>query len=304
LGFIVEVRRNNLTISSSFPWKLGIVLFMAYPSLQKSEDDLERALRFLTLDSFFDRFEVGKISENGWKLFEKYAYGRSIARAFQPDVLSGMNISAADESKRREAVDYVKSEIDRWVRRGVKEFAICSGPREPNLEKCVGNLKKSIGEIAEYAAKYGATIYLETFDVDKDRCLIVGRIDEAANLVREMRESYRNLFLMWDQSHAPLLGESQESLRKHADILGAIHVGCAMQTSEGLRDWHPVYHTIGALNDEIDLSNLLKVLLEMRYSGPVSVEIKPQEGQTPEEIINSAKGAIYTAYSIMLKDLI
>lgn len=304
MGFIVEIKKDGLTLNSKFPWSLGIVLFMVYPSLQKSEDDLERALRFLTLDSFFDRFETTKISEKGWKLFEKYACGRNIARAFQPEVLSGINISSTDESKRASAVEYVKSEIDVWVKRGVCEFAICSGPREPNLEKCKESLRKSLGDIAEHASKYHAKICLETFDIDKDRKLVIGHVEESAKFVRKMRENYENIFLMWDQSHAPLLGEGPESIREYVDILGAVHIGCAMQTTEGLKDWHPVYHTAGALNDEVDLADLLKVLFNAGYCGPISVEIKPQEGQTPEEIINSAKGAIYAAYTLMIKDLL
>jgi len=304
MGFTVEVERDGLALYSKFPWRLGIVLFMAYPSLQKGEGDLERALRFLTLDSFFNRLETSKISEGGWKLFEKYARGRNIARAFQPEVLSGMNISATDELKRREAVEYVKGEIDVWVKRGVREFAICSGPREPDLEKCKKNLRKSLEEIAEHASKYNATLCLETFDIDKDRRLVMGQVDEAASFIRDLRGSHENIFLMWDQSHAPLLGESPESIGRHIDVLGAIHIGCAMQTSEGLKDWHPVYHTIGAINNEVDLSRLLKTLFEVDYRGPVSVEIKPQEGQTPEEVVNSAKGAIYAAYTLAVKDLI
>jgi sugar phosphate isomerase/epimerase len=304
MGFIVEVEKNGMILSSKFPWKIGIVLFMAYPSLQKSEEELERALSFLTIDKFFDRLETSKISEDGWKIFEKYARKRNIARAFQPEILSGKNISATDETKRMEAVNYIKSEINIWVKRGVCEFALCSGPREQNLEKCRKNLKKSLEEIAEYASQYGAAIFLETFDIDKDKKLVMGPIDEAAGLVRELRESYNNVFLMWDQSHAPLINEKPELLEKHVDILGEIHIGCAIQTKEGLKDWHPVYHTPGAINDEYDLSRLLRKLYEIKYCGPISVEIKPQEGQTSEEVINSAKGAVYAAYSLTVESII
>lgn len=304
MGFIIEAEKDGITLFSKFPWKIGIVLFMAYPSLQRSEEELERALRFLTIDKFFDRLETSKISENGWKLFEKYARKRNIARAFQPEILSGKNISATDESKRVEAVNYIKSEIDVWVKRDVCEFALCSGPREQNLEACKKSLRISLEEIAEHASQYGAVIFLETFDIDKDRKLVMGPIDETANFIRELRESYDNVFLMWDQSHAPLINESPESLEKHVDILGEIHIGCAMQTKEGLKDWHPVYHTLGAINDEYDLSKLLRKLYEMGYCGPISVEIKPQEGQTSEEVINSAKGAIYAAYSLMVENII
>ncbi|MEM1986309.1 MAG: TIM barrel protein [Nitrososphaeria archaeon] len=302
--FTIQFKKDGLCFSSNFPWRLGIVLFMAYPSLQKSEEELEKAINFLTLDNFFDRLEVQRISDLGWKKIEKHLENVEIARAFQPDILAGKNLSAVDESKRQEAVQYVKSEMDVWLKRGVKQFAVCSGHITTTMEEGKKQFVKSIKEIAEYALNNCAVISVETFDIDKDKKQVIGPVHDAAKLVKEIREEYPNVFLMWDQSHAPLLDEKPEVLKEYADILGVIHIGCGLKAKEGLLDWHPVYHTPGALNDENDLAQLFNVLLDIGYCGPVTVEIKPQEGQTSEEVINSAKGAIYTAYSLAVKKLL
>ncbi len=305
MGFTVEVKKGGLSFYSRFPWQLGIVLFMAYPSLQKSEDELERGLKFLTADSFFDRLEINKFSEEGWKKIRTYAAGLNIARGFQPDILAGSrNLSSPDESVRIETVNYVKSEIETEAKRGVREFALCSGQMPSDLKIGRRQIVKSLKEIAEHASKYNAVVSLETFDVDKDKRQLVGRIGDAAQIIREVRESDGNIYLMWDQSHAPLLGETHEAIRGYSDILGVVHIGCGLQTQEGLKDWHPVYHTKGALNDERDLADLFKVLLDIGYRGPVTAEVRPQEGQTSEEIVNSAKGAIYAAYSLLAKSCI
>ncbi|MGQ9781629.1 MAG: sugar phosphate isomerase/epimerase family protein [Nitrososphaeria archaeon] len=301
MGFAVEIKKGELVFYSRFPWQLGIVLFMAYPSLQKSEDELEKALKFLTFDSFFDRLEINGFSEEGWKKIKAYGPQLKIARGFQPDILSGRSLCTLDEVKRRETVDYVKREIEVETRRGVREFALCSGQMPSDSKEGRRQLVASLKEIAEFAGRHNALISLETFDVDKDKRQLAGPIDESASIVREVRESFGNVYLMWDQSHAPLLGETHEVIRRHCDILGVVHVGCGLQTQEGLKDWHPVYHTKGALNDERDLADLFKVLLEIGYRGPVTAEVRPQEGQTSEEIVNSAKGAIYTAYSLLMK---
>jgi sugar phosphate isomerase/epimerase len=304
MGFSVEVKKNGATFSSKFPWRLGVVFFMAYPSLQKNEDELEKGLKFITQDGFFDRLEVNKISENGWEKIEKYAQGMNIARGFQPDLLLGTrNICTPDESKRRETLNYLKNEIDIGLKHGVREFAICSGQMPEDVAKGNRQLVASLKELGEYASKYKASFSLETFDIDKDKKQLVGPIDKAAELIKEVRKSCDNVFIMWDQSHAPLLGETYEVIKKYSNLLGVVHLGCGLQTPEGLKDWHPVYHTKGAINDEGDLAHLLKTLLEISYRGPVTVEVKPQEGQTSEEIVNSAKGAIYAAYSMVAKDL-
>lgn len=302
--FTVQFKKDDLCFSSAFPWRLGIVLFMAYPSLQKNEEELEKAIKFLTLDNFFDRLEVQRISDEGWNKIKKQVEHVEIARAFQPDILGGKNLSAIDESKRQEAVQYVKSEMEVWLKRGVNQFAVCSGHIATTMEEGKKQFVKSIKELAEYALKNCAAISVETFDIDKDKKQVIGPVHDAAKLVKEIRKEYPNVFLMWDQSHAPLLDEKPEVLKKYADILGVIHIGCGLKAKEGLLDWHPVYHTPGALNDENDLAQLFNVLLDIGYCGPVTVEIKPQEGQTSEEVINSAKGAIYTAYSLAVKKLL
>lgn len=302
--FTVQVKKDGLCLSSDFPWKLGIVLFMAYPSLQKSEEELEKAVKFLTLDNFFDRLEVQRISDEGWNKIKKYVENVETARAFQPDILAGKNLSAIDESKRQEAVQYVKSEMDVWLKRGVNQFAVCSGHITTTMEEGKKQFIKSIKELAEYALKNFAVISLETFDIDKDKKQVIGPVHDAAKLVKEIQKEYPNVFLMWDQSHAPLLNEKPDVLKEYADILGVVHVGCVLKAKEGLLDWHPVYHTPGAINDENDLVQLFNILLEIGYCGPVTVEIKPQEGQTSEEVVNSAKGAIYTAYSLTIKKLL
>jgi sugar phosphate isomerase/epimerase len=302
MGFAVEVRKGKLTFFSRFPWRLGIVLFMAYPSLQKNEDNLDEALSFILQDGFFDRVEIHKISNIGWNRNRELLRGVNVARGFQLDVMVGnQNVSAEEEEKRRQAVDYVKSEIDIEVKRGISEFALCSGPATQDSEKSTRQLVVSLGEIANHASKYSATVYLETFDVDKDKRQILGTIDQAASVLREIKRNSPNIFLMWDQSHAPLLGEEPETLVEYSDLIGAIHIGCGFIGANGLRDWHPVYHAPGALNEEKDVARLFEVLLEMGYRGPISAEIKPQEGQTPEEVINSAKGAIYSSYALFLK---
>ena len=305
MGFSVEVKKNGVIFSSKFPWKLGVVFFMAYPSLQKNEDELEKGLKFITLDNFFDRLEVNRISEDGWEKIKKYAQGMNIARGFQPDLLPGTrSICTLDEEKRRETLNYLKKEIDLGVKHGVREFAICSGQMPEDVVKGKMQLVASLRELGEYAAKYKASFSLETFDIDKDKKQLAGPIDEAVQLLKEVRRRCDNVFLMWDQSHAPLLGETCGVIKKYSDLLGVVHLGCGLQTPDGLKDWHPVYHTKGAINDEGDLAQLFKTLLEIGYQGPVTVEVKPQEGQTSEEIVNSAKGAIFAAYSLVAKGLL
>ena len=303
MGFAVEISKDDIAFTSKFPWKLGIVFNMAYPSLQSSEEDLEKAASFLTQDGFFDRIEIHKISDEGWRKIKKYFQNLDIVRAFQLEVIAqGNNVNAHDEQKRKDAVNYFKGQIDIAVKRGIRKFAICSGQITQDVERDKKQLIASLKEISAHAKKYGATVILETFDTDKDKKLIMGPIDQSAKLVKEVRKTCDNLFLLWDQGHAPLLGETPDSIREYLELLGAVHIGCGIRVQEGLKDWHPVYHTVGAINEEKDLAHLFRVLSEIKYHGPVTLEVKPQQGQTPEEVVNSAKGAIYTSYVLFLRN--
>jgi sugar phosphate isomerase/epimerase len=107
---------------------------------------------------------------------------------------------------------------------------------------------------------------------------------------------------MWDLSHAPMLGESPEDLRRAKGFLAHIHVGCSKKTDGTYVDSHPGFYVKGAVNSEDDVARLLQVLLEINYDGMIGFEVKPEPQQTSEEIVNTAKGVLTSAYQKVVLD--
>ena len=85
-------------------------------------------------------------------------------------------------------------------------------------------------------------------------------------------------------------------------IRDSIHIGCSKKVGEKLYDWHPGFYRPGAINDERDVARLLRVLLDIGYTGAVSFEVKPEEGQLPMEVVYTAKSVLERAFQIVLEE--
>lgn len=302
--FSIWVRKAGKEILRPFPWKVGIVGFMAFPKTLKNKD-IVSAFKALAYDPFFDLIEFHEIPDDIWEkvspIVEKT--GVKISLALQPDVLMNKyNPNDLDEEKRRKAIELFKKRIEKADERGINTVAICSGPY-PGAEKARESkdaLERSLRELLDFADKFNMDIVLETFDRNFDKKLLLGPLSETAELIRKLRENYNNIGILWDLSHAPMLNEKPENLYDVKDVLMHIHIGCTKSTEEGYKDWHPGFYRPGAINDVNSVKNLLKVLDKINYKGAVSFEVKPEEGQLPLEVVNSAKGVLYTAYAKMV----
>ena len=291
-----------------FPYSVGIVAFMIYPSLLKSDEGASRLVRRLIDDPFFALLELPPIGVSEWQGISEAASksGRrvSFALGMQPEILvRGLNPSSTREEERKEAEERLVALTGEACSRGYTGVALCSGPNVPESDKdrALESFKKTVSAIAEKAGECGIPVYIETFDTDVDKKRLVGRLELAARLVDELRSSYSNVYILWDLSHAPLLGEKPEDLKGYADLIGHIHIGAAKMVEGKLYDYHPGFHRPGAVNDERDVASLLSVLDDVSYRGAVSFEVKPEEGQLSEEVIASSKSVLVRAFQLFLE---
>lgn len=305
--FSVDIPYKGLVFSTCFPWKIGIVGFMAYPDMTAGKGDIVGNIEAIVEDSFFDGIEVCGLTEERWNAARPSIGSKTVARGMQPDLLSGkINLNSTNSDDRRKAIELVKKEIDLTAARGIRRLAVCSGP-DPGPEKRSEErdlLAESLEEICKHASEKGVEIFLENFDRDWDRRLLIGPTAESADVVRKVRRRCPNLSMMWDLSHAPLLNETREVLDAARDVLGHIHIGCAKKVGDKYLDTHPIFYREGAVNRVEEVALLLKKLLEVKYDGMVSFEVKPEEGQTSEGIITTSKGVLFSAYRIVVSELL
>ncbi len=295
-------------VAARFPYQVGIVTFMAYPSLLKSDEGASRLIRGLIEDPFFDLLELPPIGISEWQGISEASSksGRrvSFALGLQPEILvRGLNPSSTSEEERRRAEERFTELAGEACSRGYVAVALCSGPNVPEAERgrALEAFKKTVSAVAEKAGECGIPVYIETFDTDVDKKRLIGRLDVAARLVDDLRGSHGNVYILWDLSHGPLLGEKPEDLKSYADIVGHIHIGAAKVVEGRMYDYHPGFHRPGAINDERDVAALLSVLDDVSYRGAISFEVKPEEGQLSEEVIASSKSVLIRAFQLFIE---
>ncbi|QOJ79518.1 sugar phosphate isomerase/epimerase [Infirmifilum lucidum] len=300
----VSIRTGKSIHLVPFPWRISIVAFMANPLLIKDDAQAAReTVEVLAKDPFFDVVELNLLGDEAWRSVEPLlkSSGLEVAAGLQPMTLAqGFNPSSVNEDERRRAVEALSQAIKTAASRGVRRVAFSSGadPGSGNREAAKDSLVKSLRELAGLGSKLGVEVILETFDRDWDKRQLIGPIREAVEVVSEVRQSFENVGLLWDLSHAPMLGEKPADLKLAKGLLSHIHIGCAKKLPDGkLVDWHPGFYRPGAVNGVEDVSDLLKVLAEIEYSGAVGFEVKPEEGQFWREVVESAKGVLYTAFA-------
>lgn len=285
-----------------FPYKIGIVAFMAYPKLLKSDEGAGDALRWLAEDPFFELLELPPVGDAEWAKLRSYPKEYSLG--LQPETLvRGLDPSSPNEEERRRAEERFVELTRSACSRGYKAVGLCSGPNLPEDQRPRGveALKKTLRAVAEEAGKCGIPVFLETFDTDVDKKRLVGKLDMASRIIEEVRETHPNVAIMWDLSHGPLLGEEPEVLRSYPDVIGHIHIGAAKVIEGKMFDYHPGFYRPGAINNERDVARLLAVLHDIGYRGAISFEVKPEEGQDVREVLGASKEALERAYRMLVE---
>lgn len=302
--FYTSIYAKGLELISKFPWRIGIVGFMVYPELQRTNVGVAEKLKPILEDRFFDLIELYDVSDDDWRILEGYRYRMDFSVGVQPDILArGVNPSSIDESERGRAVEALKGRVKVAGERGIKYLALCSGPYPSggSIEDSKEALANTLIELASYASKYGMVILLESFDTRWDRRRLIGSLTDTADVLRKVRARCSNVALLWDLSHSPLLDEEPEMLKWYSDLIGHIHIGCAKRVDGKLLDTHPGFYRPGAINDERDVARLLEVLYDIGYKGAISFEVRPEEGQDPREVVATAKSVLVRAYQIFME---
>jgi sugar phosphate isomerase/epimerase len=293
--------------------KVGLIHFMAYPQVMRGEGPILETLQKIAEDDFFTAVEVSwikdaKIREKAKKLLEMSHL--TVVYGAQPRLLiNNLNLNSFNEEERKMAVREIKAGVDEAYEIGAKSLAFLSGedPGEEKREQALRLLISSIKEICDYAKSKGNLgVTLEIFDQDIDKKCLIGPANEARKLAAEVRKEYDNFGLMVDLSHLPLLKETPtQAIMPIKDYLVHAHMGnCIMRDKEhsGYGDQHPRFGIIGGENDVKELTEFLKVLLDigfLNHQNPpiVSFEVKPLAGETSEVVIANAKRVLKEAWA-------
>lgn len=291
--------------------KVGLIHFMAYPSVIKGEGPIEETFKKIALDDYFEVAEITWIKDpETRKKVKKMAEVSHLEVAYgaQPRLLtSGLNINDLNEEGRSKALASMKEGIDEAYEMGALGFAFLSGKfTQDKKEEAYKALVKSTREICSYAKTKGSMkVALEVFDCDVDKCSLIGPVALAKRFAEEICKEFDNFGLMVDLSHLPLLRETPEqSLIPIKDYIIHAHMGnCVVKhpSMPAYGDMHPRFGFPGSENDVAELVAYLKVLLSIGFLNKekrptVSFEVKPVGDEDPDLVIANAKRVLNLAW--------
>ena len=291
--------------------KVGLIHFMAYPSVIKGEGPIEETFRKIAVDDYFDVAEITWIKDPAVRSKVKkmiYTSHLEVAYGGQPRLLTtGLNINDLNEEGRQKAIATLKEGIDEAYEMGALGFAFLSGKySEEKKEEAYQALVKSTKELCAYAKSKGSMkVVLEVFDYDVDKASLIGPVALAKRYAEEVCRECDNFGLMVDLSHLPLLREtSVESLLPVKDYIVHAHMGncvCKDPSLPCYGDAHPRFGFPGGENDVDELVEYLRVLLSIGFLSKekrpvVSFEVKPFGDEDPDLVVANAKRVLNRAW--------
>lgn len=291
--------------------KIGIVQSMVFPSSVKDPHILIESFKAIAKDDFFEVIEIGQIKDmeardkikaiiEVSKMIVSYAgHSRLISNR--------LNINDLHEEGRKSAVAALKDGIDEAYYMNAESFAFLSGRyEEDKKEDALQALIQSTKELCAYAAYKGdMPILLEVFDHTIDKKSLIGPVNLGERFAREVAKECTNFGIMVDLSHLPLLGEnSRQALLPIKQYIKHVHIGNAVMRESNLEaygDEHPRFGFPNSENDVAEVTDFLKVLLEIGYLNRlnppiVSFEVKPRPYEDPDLVIAGAKRALKEAW--------
>ena len=291
--------------------KVGLIHFMAYPTVIKGEGPIEESFRKIAMDDYFEVAEITWIKDPSVRKNVKKMIETShmeVAYGAQPRLLTtGLNINDLDEAGRQKAIESLKEGIDEAYEMGALGFAFLSGKYpEDKKEEAYQALVASTKELCAYAKSKGnMKVVLEVFDFDVDKKSLIGPVDLAKRYAAEIDAKYDNFGLMVDLSHLPLLHETAvQSLIPVKDYIVHAHMGTCVVRDPSLPaygDAHPRFGFPGGENDVEELVEYLRVLLSIGFLNKekrpiVSFEVKPFGDEDPDLVVAGAKRVLNLAW--------
>ena len=295
---------------------VGLIHPMAYPEVIKGEGPILETLGKILKDDYFGAVEVTWIKDDGVRK-EAARMLRcahvDVVFAGQPPLLTQkLDINAADDAARKQAIDQCKNSVDQAYELGASILALLSGPNPADGDKkaATDRLVDSLIQICKYAQSSGKlTVCLETFDYDIDKKCLVGPTVEAVELAKRVRAQCPNFGLTVDLSHQPMLNESIKHMVSTAgEYLLHAHIGNCVLSDTSLPsygDQHPAFGCSCGVNDVDEVVEFFKALQDVGYfkkSLPtrmpvVSFEVKPLSGEDSDVVVAGAKRVLNEAWA-------
>lgn len=230
-------------------------------------DDIIPALREVQ-NIGFDGVEISLYGASDEKLFDSFNEAKNLGL----DIICGTGVapdtdpSSFDENIRKNALDYLKSSIDKASKAGALYingvlYAPWQGFSKEKKELRWENSSQVLKEAGKYAKEKGIGLNLEVlnrFETD-----FMNKVEEGVEFIKKI--DMDNVKLLVDTFHMNIEEENLcESVEKYIDYIGCIHV------TENHRGVPGTGH--------IDWKNLIAILKKKNYKGYLDMETFVESG--------------------------
>jgi len=295
-------------------FKVGLIPFMAYPSIIRGEaPEIPEIIKKVVTDDYFDAVEITWIKDD--KQREQVAKmlecsHMTVCYGAQPRLLTTkMNPNDIDEEKRMTAEKNLIEGIDEAKQLGAKGIAFLAGKwEEETKEQAYGQLIKTTEHLCEYAKAKDMFIEMEVFDYDIDKAALIGPAPYAAKYAADIRCKYDNFGLLVDLSHFPICRETTEfAIRVMKPYITHLHIGNAVVTGksdEAYGDEHPRFGFPESANDTAEVLEFLRVIKKEGFFNKhdpmvLSFEVKPWKNEDGDIVVANAKRVLNRAWALL-----
>jgi sugar phosphate isomerase/epimerase len=299
-------------------FKLGCVQYASYPNTKDSE--LLEAVKCLASDSLFEVIELTRISDPRLR-----AEVRNVLKAAEVDIIfsggpvylaENIELGSLDKSVRELSLKKAKQLVDEAIELGAMGHLVASGrdPGPSNRSSACLFLAESLLELTDYIKTNSPKtmmLTIEPFDREIAHKALIGPTEKAVDLVNEVRKHTDNFGITMDLSHLMQLGEHPSTaVELAAKFISHIHLancylGDTSHPSYG--DQHVRFGFPESMVDEKTVASFLKALSNSGVFGhgkrlPLSLEVKPQQGENPDMVIAAAKRSFLRAWQLFINN--
>lgn len=203
-------------------------------------------------------------------------------------------VCSPEREERVRVYDTLMRELEYAMAVGSKKIVFASGPDLPEDRE---GAKERLGELIVLLSKQlprDVVLALEPTDRDVDKHFLLGPLDETVDFIKKCRRYVKNLGLLLDMCHIPLMHETLESsMEKVDDTLVHIHLGNCMINDKNdpfYGDRHIPWGYAGAEYGENEGVKFLHMLRDHGYfdrpCATVSFEMRPYDGMSAKESLD------------------
>ena len=242
--------------------------------------DLETALRGIA-DAGFQHVELTSVTDYTEHVMPERMTTKdreALAAKLKDYGLVPMSISGHSDLTSRNGVEIFKRRIE--FARQIGAPIVNTGPGEVESSEGREAFFNNIHEIAEYAARAGITVALETHGD------LMGTGSASAEIIRQIGSP--RIRINYDTGNVIFYGgvRPEEDLQAALPYLGHVHL---KDKRGGRKVWD--FPPLGL--GEIDFATIFKTLAEAEYAGPISVEIEVSgKDYIPTWLVSDEKGEI------------